>query len=96
MQEDRFPRLKKKISAFLTGENGKISKQSLLSLGSFISAVAIGGILAANQAVAHTNNCVHTNSMETHFASTGLRAVHSHNVVTEHPVTASKPNEQNC
>ena len=41
-----LPKIKKKITGFLLNEEGKISKQSLLSLGSFISAAVIGGVLA--------------------------------------------------
>ena len=41
-----LPKIKKKITGFLLNEEGKISKQSMLSLGSFISAAVIGGVLA--------------------------------------------------
>lgn len=33
-----FPKIKKKITSFLLGEEGKISKHSLLTIGSFLSA----------------------------------------------------------
>lgn len=52
-----FPKVKKKITGFLLTEEGKISKQSLLTLGSFISAAVIGGVLATKEAAAqHINN----------------------------------------
>ena len=36
-----FPKIKKKISAFLTSEEGKISKQSLLITGSLLGVAAL-------------------------------------------------------
>jgi hypothetical protein len=51
-----FPKLKKKLSSFLLSEEGKISKQSLLTLGSFVSAAVIAGALATKQSAGHTND----------------------------------------
>jgi len=52
-----LPKIKKKISSFLLSEEGKISKQSLLSLGAFVSAAVIGGVLATKEAAAqHINS----------------------------------------
>ncbi len=52
-----FPKVKKRITSFLLSEEGKVSKQSLLSLGSFLSAAVIGGVLASKEAAAaHTND----------------------------------------
>ena len=39
-----IPKIKKKLKGFLVEEEGKISKQSMLSLGSFISAAVIGDV----------------------------------------------------
>ena len=53
----KIPKIKKKLSGFMLKEDGKISKQSMLSLGSFMSAAVIGGTLASKEAAAeHTNN----------------------------------------
>lgn len=51
-----FPKLKKKLSSFLLSEEGKISKQSLLTLGSFVSAAVIAGALATKQSAGHVDN----------------------------------------
>ncbi|MFO7711461.1 MAG: hypothetical protein R6V53_06855 [Candidatus Woesearchaeota archaeon] len=42
----KIPKVPKKVSAYLLGEDGKISKQSIMALGSFLGSVAIGSILA--------------------------------------------------
>jgi hypothetical protein len=41
----KIPQVKKKISSFLLDEDGKISKQSILTLGSIMSVAVIGGVL---------------------------------------------------
>ncbi|MFP4424138.1 MAG: hypothetical protein ACLFP2_02805 [Candidatus Woesearchaeota archaeon] len=42
----KIPKVPKKVSAYLLGEDGKISKQSIMALGSFLGSAAIGSILA--------------------------------------------------
>ncbi len=39
--------VKQKVRAFITSEKGKVSKQSLVSLGAFLGSAAVGGIIAA-------------------------------------------------
>ena len=68
-----IPKIKKKITSFLLEEEGKISKHSLLSLGSFISAAVIGGILASKEAAA-----THTNSLSVAYASGAATGTHAH------------------
>jgi len=52
-----IPKIKKKITGFLLSEEGKMPKQSLFTMGSFLSAAVIGGILATKNNVAeHTNS----------------------------------------
>lgn len=49
-----LPSLKKKISSYLKSEKGKISKQSMLTVGSVIGTAAIVGALGAKDASAET------------------------------------------
>ncbi len=52
-----LPKIQKKITSFLLGEDGRMSKQSLFSMGSFLSAAVIGGVLATREnAAEHTNS----------------------------------------
>ena len=37
-----FPKIKKKVNAFLLGEEGKISKESLIKTGAILGIVALG------------------------------------------------------
>lgn len=69
------PTLKKKITSFLLSEEGKMPKHSLLSLGSFLSAAVISGVLMSKEAAAS-----HTNSLTASFvSSTGIAtAQHAH------------------
>ncbi len=39
-----IPKLKKKIASFLTKEDGKISKESLIKTGVLLSIIALGGL----------------------------------------------------
>ena len=68
-----LPKIKTKITSFLVGEEGKISKQSLLSLGSFISAAVIGGILATKEAAAQP-----TNDLTVSYADGTATGTHAH------------------
>ena len=67
-------KIKKKLTSFLTEEEGKISKQSLLSLGSFLSAAVIGGILATKDAAAAT----HSNSISVSYSGDLGSGSHAH------------------
>lgn len=69
----QIPEIRKKITSFLLSEEGKISKQSLLSLGSFLSAVVIGGVLATKQAAAQ-----HTNVLDVGYSGGVATGTHSH------------------
>ena len=68
-----IPKIQKKINSFLLSEEGKISKQSLLSLGAFMSAAVIGGILATKEAAA-----AHTNSLDVSYADPTATGTHAH------------------
>ena len=64
--EIEVPRIKKRINAFLVGEDGKISKQSLLAIGTALGTAALSNIGSA----------VHSNSV-TSIANTGT-ILHTH------------------
>ena len=51
----KIPKLKKKISAFLTKEDGRISKEKLIKTGVLLSAVAIASLNAVEAGWTHTN-----------------------------------------
>jgi len=68
-----FPKIRKKITSFLLSEEGKISKQSLLSLGAYVSAAVIGGVLATKEAAA-----VHTNGLGVSYSSGVAIGSHAH------------------
>jgi hypothetical protein len=81
-----FPKIKKKISGFLLNEEGKVTKQSLVSLGSFLSAAVIGGALATKSVAAD-----HTNSLSASYSggvATGTHVHHS-NTIVHHSNTIS-------
>jgi hypothetical protein len=42
-----LPKVKKKLSAFISSEQGSVSKQSLLTIGTFVGTAAIAGVMAA-------------------------------------------------
>ena len=57
----KIPHIKKKISGFFLEEHGRISKQSMLSLGAIVAGAAIGAALPAKlveaqQSTSHTHN----------------------------------------
>lgn len=68
-----FPKIEKKLSSFFVCEGGKISKHSLLSLGSFVSAAIIGGVLMSKDAAAQ-----HTNDLSLAYSESIAAGVHSH------------------
>ena len=45
--EEVLPKLKRRLVAFIKKENGKISKQSMATMGTIIGTAAIGGVMAA-------------------------------------------------
>ncbi len=48
----KLPEIKKKVSSFLRSEEGKISKQSLLAMGAFLSTAAFSFLALAKAAKA--------------------------------------------
>lgn len=51
----KIPKLKKKISSFLTKEDGKISKEKLIKTGVLLSAIAIASLKSVEAQYQHTN-----------------------------------------
>ncbi len=45
-----IPRLKKTLGAYARGESGKISKQSMLTVGAIVGGAAIGAAIASKSA----------------------------------------------
>jgi len=68
-----FPKLKKKISAFISKEDGKITKQALLTLGTLLASAAAVSIFAQDVAAwSHTNTLTPFTYVEsTHTVSIG-------------------------
>ena len=72
----KLPVIKKKISSYILGEEGKISKQSLLSLGTFFGTAAIAAALAACNVDALSTS--HHNYLGIYYGSYRVTASHSH------------------
>ena len=51
----KIPKLKKKVSSFLTKEDGKISKEKLVKTGVLLSAGAIASLKSVEAGYTHTN-----------------------------------------
>ncbi len=63
MEISKLPKIKKSVNAFLVGEEGKISKDSLVKAGLLLSAYAIGAALASKDIAGHTNHISHGNDL---------------------------------
>ncbi|MAG50270.1 hypothetical protein CL621_01355 [archaeon] len=55
VKESKIPKIKKKINAFLIGEEGKISKQSLFKTGVILGGLALSSTLIKEVDAAHSN-----------------------------------------
>jgi len=45
MKEDVFPQIKKSVTSFMKDESGSISKQSAISIGTLVSAIAASSLM---------------------------------------------------
>ena len=54
-----FPKIKKKVNAFLVGEEGKISKESLIKTGALLTMFAIGALKSAKAVCPENRNNGH-------------------------------------
>ena len=92
--DNKIPKIKKKITAFLVGEEGKISKKSLLTLGVMLSGAVIGSIMnskvvSASHRTSHTwdkdceienvrNVGAHKNSLSLTYSDPKAEGMHKH------------------
>src|SRR3989338_10366407 len=78
-REKMFPKIKKKITSFLTSEEGKLSKESLIATGTFLAASAVGALLSAKDAAADCGPAgTHTNCLSTGLSGSTITATHGH------------------
>lgn len=68
-----LPKIKRKIVGFLLNEEGKITRQSLLTLGSITSAYTFSAILAAKDAQAE-----HVNGISVTGDPSNIEVTHGH------------------
>jgi hypothetical protein len=76
----KLPKLKKKISAFLTKEDGKISKQALIKTGILLSAAAIASLKIASAdcpAETSANHSDHCNQLGLSYSNPKATATHN-------------------
>ena len=64
---NKFPKIQKKISAYVMGEDGKIAKQTLIAVGTLIAAA---GIVEAPT--------THTNALGLTYNASTATATHTH------------------
>ena len=84
----KIPKLKKKISSFLTKEDGKISKENLIKAGVLLSAVAIISLKGTEAAHSDSHyNAPDVNDVGTQYSPT--QALGSHGQETGHNQHAS-------
>ena len=67
----KIPKIKKNPSSFLTGEEGKISKQALMKVGTI---VAVASTLVSDDAAAHVS---HNSMLDTAYDAGTVTATHS-------------------
>jgi len=78
----KIPQIKKTINAFLVGEEGKISKQSIIKAGVILSAVSLGtvkGVIGIQDHNSHASATPHENSMGNLEISGGIASIHHGN-----------------
>jgi hypothetical protein len=51
---EKFPELKKTISSYISEENGRITKQTVLTLGAILAGAALSSAMVARDAGAQT------------------------------------------
>ena len=77
----KLPQIKKKVSAYILGEEGRIAKQSLISLGALLGTVALGTILASQSSEAGTSvshKVTHSNNPTLRVSGTTGIGRHGH------------------
>ena len=76
----RIPKLRKKISSFLTKEDGKISKENLIQTGLLLSAAALASLKTVNAGCPPdtTSHDEHCNELSLRYISQTARGTHQH------------------
>lgn len=84
-----FPKIKKKVNAFLVGEEGKISKESLIKAGTVIGFIGLGAALSSQKISAE----LHSNNLFLEYDTTQhtVRSTHVNNIDTTHVNSAPTP-----
>ncbi len=77
---DKLPKLKKKLSAYILGEDGKIPKQALLAMGAFLGSGVLSSLLMSQGANAQTSVVHSTNTLTVYYDSGNgyATATHTH------------------
>jgi hypothetical protein len=85
----KLPQVKKTINAFLIGEEGKISKQSIIKAGIILGVVSLGALGVQGN---HSSNLAHSNSLSPlTYSGTKLSATHSNGSNHANHSNASSP-----
>jgi hypothetical protein len=71
----KIPKLKKKISSFLTKEEGKISKEKLIKAGILLGAAAL---VSVNEVEAGHSNTPHNNNLNLNYVKPSAIGTHIH------------------
>ena len=76
----KIPKLKKKISSFLTKEDGKISKENLVKAGILLSAAALSSLSASadcppDGSASHDDHC---NDLSVNYSQPTVTGTHEH------------------
>jgi hypothetical protein len=83
-----FPEIKKSISSYLKLEDGKISKEAILTVGAFVtSAAASAALLSKSVSAYHSNTTPHSNVAQVKYGNDVAIGQHSHH--TSHANTHS-------
>jgi len=84
-KKDVIPKLRKKLSSFMKGEKGTISKQSMVTIGAFVGTIAASGLFSTKDVEAGsigltiTEDGVHAqvSASHSHHASHASHSSHS-------------------
>lgn len=77
----KLPKLKKKINAFMVGEEGRISKESLIKAGTFITFAALSATIGSSRVEAGN---VHSNSLGSNYNDHTMTGTGSHSHHASH------------
>lgn len=92
----KLPKLKKKIHSFLIKEDGKISKKTIITVGTVIATIAASSFVAAGHSNTHSdsinqdcpgitaphNDDAHTNAFNLGYSSSTAKGTHNHCIET--------------